>query len=146
MSFGHRVLTAVVLLWLLATCLLALAPVVYFFSGSSDSATETGRIALAAVPGLFAWPLLVMAVALHHRAPAPGKKLAVSRGARRASLLIVLVCALLLLAHHLAGTSAIEGDTNWAVFWAAVVVVWAVLSTIAIRRSPRETGRASRPV
>jgi hypothetical protein len=46
--------TTAVLLWSAGTCLLALSPLVYFASGASDGATETGRIALAAVPALVA--------------------------------------------------------------------------------------------
>ena len=113
-----------VALWLLATALFALAPALYFVSGSSDSATEADRIGLAAIPVLAAWLLLVLAVRLTRR----------SRPVARALALLAFIPAVLFLARRLGSAPALEGDTAWTLFWVAVGVAWVALSAVCLRR------------
>jgi hypothetical protein len=132
------------------TCLLALSALVYFASGASDGTTETGRIALATVPALVAWPLLVLALALAYRRQRQATKPVLWPAARRASLLMLLAGAVLVLARQIGNAVAIHGDATWTLFWTGSVVLWVALSVIAVGalrqrpcfRSGRETRSA----
>jgi hypothetical protein len=118
-----------VLAWLLATCLLALSPLLYFISGSSDGATEAGRVGVAAIPALMAWPLLVLAIGLARR-----WRGRVGAAARRALLLMLVAGGVLVLARRLGGSDAIFGDGSWIAFWAAAAVIWVMVSAALARR------------
>ena len=121
-------------MWLLATSLLALSPLVYFASGGSDAATEASRLGLAAVPAVLAWPLLAVAIGLAHRRQGRATGLILGAAARRASVLMLFAGAVLLLARHLGTTVAIRGDAAWTSFWGASIVLWVVLSFVLVRR------------
>jgi hypothetical protein len=132
--------TTAVLLWSAGTCLLALSPLVYFASGASDGATETGRIALAAVPALVAWPLLVLALALAYRRQRQATKPVLWPAAHRASLLMLLAGAVLVLARQLGSAVAIHGDATWTFFWTGSVVLWVALSGRTLARPHERRG------
>lgn len=129
-----------VLAWFLATCLLALAPLLYFVSGSSDAATEAGRLGLAVLPMLMAWPLLTFALARVGRARSAKTRL--GPAAVRASLLMLVAAGLLLLARHVGNVVAIEGDRSWVFFWCALAIAW-VVSSVALARAAK--GASSGP-
>jgi hypothetical protein len=122
------------LLWLLATCLLAVSPLLYFVSGASDGAIEADRIRFAAMPALMAWPLLVLAVGLALRRQGRAMGLLVAAAAGRALLLMLFAGAVLALARHLGTAVAIRGDAAWTLFWTAATVAWVALSAALVRR------------
>jgi hypothetical protein len=117
-----------VLAWLLATCLVALSPLLYFVAGASDSATEAARVQFAAVPLVVAWLVLVLAFGLARRRRGLPMGAVAGPAAMRALLLIAFAGAVLALAHHLGSTVAFEGDTAWTLFWTVTVVAWVGLS------------------
>jgi hypothetical protein len=123
-----------VLVWLLGTCLLAVSPLLYFVSGTSDDATEAARAGLAAIPALMAWPLLVLAIGLALRRQGRAMGLLVGGAAGRALLLMLFAGAVLTLARHLGTAVAFHGDAAWTLFWTAATVAWVALGAAVVRR------------
>jgi hypothetical protein len=117
-----------VLLWLVASCLLAVSPLLYFAAGASDDATDGARVGLAAMPALMAWPLLALAVGLARRRQGRAMGPVLGGAAVKASLLLLFAGADLLLARHLGAAVAIHGDATWTLFWTGSAVVWVALS------------------
>ena len=107
------------MLWLLATALVAAAPIAYFVSGSSDSTTETSRIAFAAIPLILAWFPLVGSVALIHRKP-------LGTAGRRATMLLLAAAAMLALTRSIGTAGTIYGDGAWTVYWLVCATAWTV--------------------
>jgi hypothetical protein len=126
-------------LWLLATSLIALSPLLFFITGADGSATTAYRIRVAAIPALVAWPLLVLAVGLVRRRRGLTMGLVIGASARRAVLLMAVAAGVLAGAYVLGSTAAIEGDTAWTLYWVVVGSLWVALSASSLRR-PRDHG------
>jgi hypothetical protein len=94
-----------------ATLLVAAAPLAYFDAGASDSATEAGRLGIAAVF------LLLAALPLGLYA----------RSAARGLALLLAAIALLLVARWFGGSTVIQGDSAWVAFWVASGTLWTAL-------------------
>ena len=106
------------MLWLLATALVAAAPIAYFVSGSSDSTTETSRIAFAAIPLIVAWFPLVGSVALVHRR--------FGTAGRRATVLLLAAAGMLAISRSIGTAGTIHGDGAWTAYWLACATAWTV--------------------
>jgi hypothetical protein len=86
--------------------------------------------------------LLVLALALAYRRQRQATKPVLWPAAHRASLLMLLAGAVLVLARQLGSAVAIHGDATWTFFWTGSVVLWVALSVIAVGRSPGRTNGA----
>jgi hypothetical protein len=119
----RRIPVLSVVLWALATWLVAAAPVLYAASGASDDATNVGRIRAAAVPLLLAWVPLALSFGLLRRSR--GGRMGLMLGAAAALLLILVAAAVLAYARH---TTAIFGNRAWALYWTGSFAAWIGLS------------------
>jgi hypothetical protein len=122
----RRIPVLSVVLWVLATWLVAAAPVLYAASGASDDATNVGRTRAAAVPLLLAWVPLALSFGLLRRSR--GGRMGLVLGAAAALLLILVAAAVLAYARQLANTTAIFGNRAWALYWTGSFAAWIALS------------------
>ncbi|HMJ32749.1 MAG TPA: hypothetical protein VK501_02440 [Baekduia sp.] len=122
-----------VLLWLFATSLVALAPLVYFIAGVNDTATEGSRMLPALAVLLLAWPPLTLSIGLAHRRQRHSGGRITASAAARATLLLLVGATMLGIAHQL----TISGDVAWTVYWTAAASAWLVLSRRCARAEPR---------
>jgi hypothetical protein len=119
----RRIPVLSVVLWALATWLVAAAPVLYAASGASDDATNVGRIRAAAVPLLLAWVPLALSFGLLRRSR--GGRMGLMLGAAAALLVILVAAAVLAYARH---TTGIFGNRAWALYWTGSFAAWIGLS------------------
>jgi hypothetical protein len=122
----RRIPVLSVVLWVLATWLVAAAPVFYAASGASDDATTVGRITAGAVPFLLAWVPLALSSGLLRRSRRGRTGLML--GATAALLLILVAAAVLAYARQLANTTGIFGNRAWALYWTGSFAAWIGLS------------------
>lgn len=125
------------MLWLLATFTLALAPVIYFESGGSDSATESSRVGAAAGIILLAWLPLAGAFGLIRWRVRSQSRVFRVRPIKRAFALLVLASSLFAIARALGGGPAFRGDAAWTTYWAACFVIWVLGSPAQMKRACR---------
>jgi hypothetical protein len=123
--------------WLVATCFIAAAPALYFVAGASDSATESARIAYAAVPLAIAWLPLSLGLGLIHRRRTGRWGLPFGSPGRRAAALLLIATALLAIARTLADHTTIYGNGQWAAFWLVCGAAWITVALATARRTGR---------
>jgi hypothetical protein len=122
-----------VVLWLLASGLLAFAPLFYFAAGGSDSATASERFAAALIITVAAWPLLALSIGLARHARARTDRATKGRAVGASLLLLLLVCILLELARRLGNADALR-DAGWTLYWLLCAGVWLCASWLSLRR------------
>jgi hypothetical protein len=122
---------------LVAISLLALAPMLYFAAGASDSASEGVRITYALIPLAAAWLPLCVGLGVIHRKRTGQWGLPFGRPGRRAAVLVLLAAVMLAVARALGDHSTIYGDGEWAAFWLTCLAAWAALGWASTRREGR---------
>jgi hypothetical protein len=123
--------------WLMATCILAITPLLVFMAGS-DSSTPSDQARLGAIVIVLAWPFLTAAA--YFRASddgAPGVRRALGRG----TALEVYAAIGLAFAWQAAGGPIFSGDSAWAAYWLVVFAGWLALSRMLLSsRRPAPSG------
>src|SRR4051794_32241356 len=119
-------------LWLVATALLALSPLLFFASGAVDGSGRASRILVGAVPALVAWPLLVLALGLARRRRGLATGFVTWPAAGRALILMALASGLFAVAYVLGSGPVIEGDSAWGAYWGAAGAAWVALSAASL--------------
>jgi hypothetical protein len=122
-----------VLLWLVGTGLVALAPLTYFASGASDATTEGARTGYAALPLSLAWLPLSAGLALIQRKRTGQWRVAAA--GRRGLVLVLLAAVLLVVTRAIGAAPAFQGDGAWTAYWLACLGVWALLGRISAKRA-----------
>ena len=121
--------------WLVATCLIAAAPALYFVAGASDSATESARIAYAAVPLAVAWLPLSLGLGLIHHRRTRRRGLPFGPPGRRAAALLPIAAAMLAVARSLGKHSTIYGNGPWTAYWLICGTAWTAVGWAAAGRA-----------
>jgi hypothetical protein len=123
-----------VVLWLLASGLLAFAPLFYFASGGSDSATAAERFTAALIIIVAACPLLALSIGLARHARGHTDRATKGRVVGASLLLLLLACILFELARRLGDADAL-GDAGWTLYWLLCVWVWLCASWLLVASS-----------
>jgi hypothetical protein len=122
-----------VVLWLLATCLLAATPVAYFVSGGSDDATESSRVVFAAIPVILAWFPLSASFGLIQRKRTG--RWALGAAGRRAVVLVLIAAMMLAVTRSIGAAGTIQGDGPWTLYWLSCLSAWTLVWRTCARRT-----------
>jgi hypothetical protein len=129
-----------VVVWLVATGILAFTPLFYFAAGGSDGATESERFTIAIIMILVTWPLLAPSITLARRART--RRASVSRAVGTSLLLLLLACLLLEVARRLGNADALPA-AGWTLYWLLCAGVWLGFSWILVS-SPLDSRATAR--
>jgi hypothetical protein len=118
-------------LWLCATFVLAVTPLLVFAAGASDSTTHSDQVRLGILVAALAWPLLIGARYVRSTGEREGRlRSAVVRG----SLLELYGACAMALAWEVARGPVFTGDAGWAAFWLVAAALWLALSRAVLLR------------
>jgi hypothetical protein len=115
-------------LWVIATGLLAFAPLLLFAAGASDDATYAECFVSAAIVVALACPAVVLCIGFARRSYRPGIRVLARSSLKRALLLLTFACVVLEVARRVGEGEVWTGDAPWAIYWGSAALGWIVLS------------------